>query len=118
MAGNGKKKTAIKTFSLDAGSQLNKVTVVYGSNEIPVFPVAVGIVDRSGEGKKLLDGKNAVMAYWEPVHGEDVTGLGVILPGNKVAMSNRKGHLLGVVPYRTGDPFTYVIQELAGIKLD
>jgi hypothetical protein len=104
----GKKMSAIKTFTLDAGTQLNKITVVYESNEISEFPVAVGIVDRTDPGKKLLDQKNAVMGYWEPIHGEDgITGVGVIFPGAITSMSNSKGHLLAVVPVKTGVPFTY-----------
>src|SRR3546814_3888858 len=57
--------------SLDAGSRMNRVEVLFESPEKKTFPAAIGIVQRSGTGGHVIMDKDAgLMGYREPAHGE------------------------------------------------
>ena len=72
---------AIKTISLDAGSQLNKISVQYITSDVEEIPVVAGIITRKDLGVKYLNEQNGIMSYWEPTHGEDGTiGVACIFP--------------------------------------
>jgi len=105
VAGNKVKVT--KTISLDAGSQMNKVTVNYTYTGADALPVAVGIVKRKEPGSMLMDEQQGVMAYWEPKHGADGTiGVGVIIPA-ALKMNVDKGHLLVHAAAKNNQPLVY-----------
>lgn len=97
-----------KIISLDAGSQLNKMEVVYSFKNKNVLPVAVGIVKRPENGNMLLDEKQGVMAYWEPQHGNDGTiGVGCIATEPVTEMKVNKGQLLLISNVNAQKPFVY-----------
>lgn len=91
----GRKINVIKIISLDAGSQLNKVTVNYVTEDNKPLPVVTGIIKRKEAGEILLDEKEGIMAYWEPQHGADgITAVACIVPIPVSQMMVKQGHLL------------------------
>lgn len=95
-----------RTISLSAGSQLSKISVTYEMKEKKI-PIAVGLVTRNGEDKRLLQEKYGILGYWEPKSAENGTiGQGAILPeGGKMAIA--EGHLLAISNLYRSEPFTY-----------
>lgn len=97
-----------KLISLDAGSQLNRVEVLFESAEPATFPVAIGIVQRDEPGEHLTDKADGIMGYWEPAHGQDgTTGIGVVIGAPAEDISLTGEHLLGIVEVMTGEPLVY-----------
>lgn len=102
------KVSCIKTISLDAGSQLNKIQVEYFLDETGSIPVAIGIVKRKEPGVEFFNEEKGIMAYWEPVHGKDgTTGVGCLFPKplNKMIMNDE--HLLTISTAKNKEPFVY-----------
>ena len=90
-----KKTSAVKTISLDAGSQLNKIAVNYYTNSIDGLPVIAGIITRRGNGMKYLNEQNGTMVYWEPEHDKDgITGVACIFNTTIEKMIATKEQLL------------------------
>ncbi len=76
---DSKPVSVIKTISIDAGSQLNKVTALYNYTSDAVLNVATGLSKRKEPGVMLLDEQSGISAYWEPQHGNDgITGVATI----------------------------------------
>lgn len=91
----GRKLKATKTISLDAGSQFNKIEVMYETSDNQALPLVVGIIKRKETGSMLLDEKNSVLGYWEPQHGVDgTTGVACIIVTPVSQMMVRYGQLL------------------------
>lgn len=91
----GIKVNVVKTISIDAGSQLNKVVANYTIDENKALPFVTGIIKRKEQGQMLLDEKNGIMAYWEPQHGADgTTGVACVMPSPVAQMMVKQGQLL------------------------
>jgi hypothetical protein len=105
---DGMKTTVNKKFSIDAGSQMNKIEIDFkfeGKNELPVV---IGIIKRPEMGAILLDEKEGTTAYWEPQHGEDgTTGIGIILTTPVTKTTITKDQILTHTTYKKGEPFVY-----------
>lgn len=100
--------SVVKTISLDAGSQLNKMSVQFTVQHGDSLPVTTGIVRRAAPGTILLDEKAGVAGYWEPEHGPDgVTALGLILPVQQGRMKLTDQHLLATAKASSNSPFVY-----------
>ncbi|KAF2330624.1 DUF4861 family protein [Flavobacterium daemonense] len=108
---SGIKVSCIRTISLDAGSQLNKIENVYTYSDSKALPVVVGIIKRQGAGAISLNEKEGVIGYWEPTHGEDgTTGVGAILTtpvkntlvDNKQLLAITETNNNGAIVYYTG----------------
>lgn len=100
--------SVIKTISLDAGSQLNKMSIQYTLNQGDSIPVVAGIVKRAAPGTLLLDEKTGVLGYWEPEHGDDgITALGCVLPVQTGHMLVTGEHLLATAKASGQQPFVY-----------
>lgn len=100
--------SVVKTISLDAGSQLNKMSVQYTLKQGDSLPVVAGIVKRATPGTILLDEKTGITGYWEPEHGADgVTGLGLVLPVHQGRMRVTGQHLLAEAKASGKQPFVY-----------
>ncbi|HMI03752.1 MAG TPA: DUF4861 family protein [Pedobacter sp.] len=98
----GKSVKVVKTISLDAGSQMNRVEAVYtltsGNSKLPVV---IGIIKRKEAGEMLLDEKGGILGYWEPVHGEDgIIGTGTIAlaPVDKMSVNEAQLFTHATVP--------------------
>lgn len=99
-----------KQFSLDAGSQLNRVEATFSfSNGNGLLPVVVGIVKRKEKGTiSSMVNNNGVLGYWEPEHGLDgVLGIGTIMlsPSNKSIEAET--HLLQETMSKNGEAVIY-----------
>jgi len=102
------KLSAVKTISLDAGSQLNRIRVEYTTTATNAIPVVAGIITRQGKGIKYLDEVNGLMVYWEPEHDKDgITGVACLFntPIEKMIESN--GQLLAKTATDTRHSITY-----------
>lgn len=99
--------SATKTISIDAGSQLNRIEVIYTIRGANQLEAVAGIVKRKPDSPVLLDQKEGIMGYWEPeVAGKGITGVGVITNNpHKVNVSN--GHLLSHITLKNGIPLVY-----------
>ncbi|GAB3045084.1 DUF4861 family protein [Spirosoma pulveris] len=92
---NGVTVQEVRTVSLDAGSQLNKVQVHIEQNSGRTLPMVVGISQRKEPSPVVLDEKSGVLGYWEPKHGNDGTlGIGCVFPVAPVRMLTKYDHLL------------------------
>jgi hypothetical protein len=120
---NGKTFTESRTFSLDAGSQLTKVTQSYGTDES--IPVAAGIVKRRGEDailKSKTKHSTVTLIYAEPA--SETVGkvyVGMVFPGGLSGTAidsctithaitgkiETHSHLLGITEYQPGVPIVY-----------
>jgi hypothetical protein len=92
---NGITVQEVRTVSLDAGSQLNKIQVHIEQTSGKTLPMVVGISQRKEPSPVLLDEKAGVLGYWEPTHGNDGTlGIGCVFPVTPVRMLTKYDHLL------------------------
>jgi hypothetical protein len=106
----GRKVSATKRISIDAGSNFSRVEEVYASGRPGPLQVGVGIAQRKGDGRLVKDEPAGWMSYWQPEdapHGN--TACAVILPGQqtRATMDGDDAVLLGQgVP---GKPFVYYL---------
>ena len=99
---------AVKTVSLDAGSQMNKITVAYLSDTKEEMPVVAGIITRKDAGVKFLDELNGVMVYWEPeIEKDGITGVAIILANPIQKMIEEKGQILAKTRTNIDQTITY-----------
>ena len=120
---------AALTISIDAGSQLNKATVVYEGDDVDGMPIAAGFYLHSfgnSNGKNLpcaeqktLKMNNVIALAEDAISDADVASgrsyLGVIIPAETkikednglacAALSDK--HLLAVSVYQESQPFVY-----------
>jgi hypothetical protein len=98
--------TETRTFSLDAGSQLTRVTEEYTGIDME-FTVAAGIVMRE-EGTSLLFPPEANAIAYRLDGGEGgITYVGSVLTTPAAAVKENKDHLLIVTRYTPGTPLVY-----------
>ncbi|MFC6103212.1 DUF4861 family protein [Olivibacter domesticus] len=104
----GKAVSVTKTITLDAGSQLNKVEVVYDYDGEEALPVVAGIVLRDEAGETIEKAEQGLMAYWEPTHGADGTlGVGVLTAEPVKKSFKAEGQLLSLLSASKGKPLIY-----------
>ncbi|MFC5683672.1 DUF4861 family protein [Flavobacterium sp. MAHUQ-51] len=104
----GIKVSCVKTISIDAGSQLNRIENVFTYVDTKLLPVAVGISKRPENGFISLNEQEGIMAYWEPTHGNDgTTGVGCILTTPVKNMLVEKEQLLAVSETKSNEPVIY-----------
>jgi hypothetical protein len=98
--------TETRIISLDAGSQLTRITEEYTGMENE-FTVAAGIVKRE-EGSPLLfpPEKNAIAYRLDGGEG-GITYIGTVLSTPATAVKENNDHLLIVTRYMPGTPLTY-----------
>lgn len=106
----GQSVTEIKTISLDAGSQLNKIEEQFqwsGKNML----IAIGIIKHDKEGQQFSDTTNNIMGLWEilGVKPNGMIGLGTITPANnhQVKMDTTGAYLLTITEYKKDQSFVY-----------
>jgi len=104
----GIKVTAIKTISLDAGSQLNRIENIYTFNDNKPMPVVVGIIRRDKQGVIGLNEQQGIMSYWEPTFDkEGTTAVATILSTPAEKMWVNKEQLLTQTSVRNNEPIVY-----------
>ncbi|WP_443944409.1 DUF4861 family protein [Pedobacter sp. AW1-32] len=104
----GIKVKVVKTISIDAGSQLNRIENLYTFSTTGNLPVAIGLATRNEADKKLLLDKNGLLGYWEPIHGNDgITGVGVVDLKPLQAAYNAPKQALGITEVQNNVPYVY-----------
>lgn len=104
----GIKVKAVKTISLDAGSQLNRVENLYTFESNKPMPVVVGIIKRPEPGVVSLNEQSGILGYWEPTFKEDgTTGVGSILTTPVKNMLVNKDQILAVTEVINNDVIVY-----------
>lgn len=104
----GIKVKAIKTITLDAGSQLNRIENVYSFESDKPLPVVVGIIKRPENGIVSLNEQQGIMSYWEPTHGEDgTTGIGSIITTPVINMLVGNTQILAKTEVKNNEPIIY-----------
>ncbi|WP_411274521.1 DUF4861 family protein [Daejeonella sp.] len=99
--------SATKTISLDAGSQLNRIEVLYSIKGAGQSDVVAGIVRRPQDSPLLLDEKNGIIGYWEPeVKNKGIMGIGLITNKPK-QLKIANGHLLSQMTIKNNAPLVY-----------
>jgi len=104
----GIKVTAVKTISLDAGSQLNRIENIYTFNDNKPMSVVVGIIRRDKQGVIGLNEQQGIMSYWEPTFDkEGTTAVATILSTPAEKMWVNKEQLLTQTSVRNNEPIVY-----------
>jgi len=100
-----------KQFTLDAGSQLNRVEVTYSIDGDGKLPVAIGVARRGQPGDLLQEEREGIFGYWEPEIGHyGVTGIGVILEkGGFSGFGDLSNQYLAFAEATNGTPLTYYV---------
>lgn len=103
---NGEMVSETRTISLDAGSQLTKVTEEYsGLNE--EFAVAAGIVKRE-EGSELSPSRETGAIAYRLDGGEGgITYIGTLLTTPVEGRDEKNDHLIIITKYTPGTPLSY-----------
>jgi len=102
------KLSAVKTISLDAGSQLNSIRIDYTTTSTKATPVVAGFITREGNGIKYLDEVNGTMIYWEPQQGNvGITGIACLFDTPIEKMTEANGQLLAKTVTNSAHSITY-----------
>lgn len=117
---DGKSFGESRTISIDAGSQLSKVTQQYGTTE--TIPVAAGIAKREKGDSIIVAPDKTYIVYMEP-KTSNVEGIyiGLVFPdgmkdstvdtykvrNDKSKKEDSYSHVLGIVDYQPNTPVTY-----------
>ncbi|WP_104384736.1 DUF4861 family protein [Sphingobacterium sp. HMA12] len=97
-----------KTVSLDAGSQLNKISYAIKNTTSGSTAVVVGLAKRKEDKPQLLnDPKNGFLAYWEPAEGDKITGTAVILPKINYVFKDSPKQFLLATTVKNDQPLVY-----------
>ena len=107
---NGTEIQQVKTISLDAGSNMNKITDDY-QFEGTTLTIATGVTKHNDDGSPVIDTLNRFVSYWDQADGKvdnGKIGVGVIVPGYEtVSFKNESGHLLAITNVKKDQPFVY-----------
>lgn len=100
-----------KQFTLDAGSQLNRVEVTYSIDGDEKLPIAIGVARRAQPGNLLQEEQKGIFGYWEPEIGNHgITGIGVILEkGGFSGFGDLSNQYLAFGEATRGTPLTYYV---------
>ena len=100
--------SVVRTISLDAGSQLNKTSVVFTFSQTKSLPVVIGLAKRKEAGVVYNNEQTGVAAYWEPTDKADgTTGVASILQEGKENALVTSEHVLSLSKVTSGVPFVY-----------
>ena len=107
---DGGKVQQVKTISLDAGSNMNKITDHY-QFEGTTLSIAAGVTKHKDDGSPVIDSLNRFVSYWDQADGKvdnGKVGVGVIVPGYEtVSFKNELGHLLAIANLIPKQSFVY-----------
>ncbi|WP_243346787.1 DUF4861 domain-containing protein [Parabacteroides sp. FAFU027] len=103
---NGDTITETRIISLDAGSQLNKISEIYWKTKGPM-PVVAGIVKRDGADSIAFNAQKGYAAYCEPNTKDGTTYLALVLPRAWKSVKAEKGHILAETDYIPNKKLVY-----------
>ncbi len=97
-----------KTVSLDAGSQLNRISYAIKNSTASSTSVAIGLAKRKEEKPQFLnDAKSGILAYWEPAEGDKITGTAVIVPKASYVFKDSPTQFLLTTTVENNNPLVY-----------
>lgn len=97
-----------KTISLDAGSQLSKVSLSVKNTNAERTPLVVGIAKRKEERPDFQwASDDGVFSYWEPAQNGNITGTGLILPDDRAALIQSPTQFLFKITQQNNQPLEY-----------
>ncbi|WP_354358745.1 glycoside hydrolase family 88 protein [Pedobacter sp. UYP30] len=107
---NGVQVSQTKRISLDAGSNLNKITDHYHFKSKELL-IATGLTKHTGDGSQKTDNKHHYLSYWDKAAGKadnGMIGVAVIFPTEEqVKLVDEAGHLLGLKNIDKNETFNY-----------
>ncbi len=107
---NGDKITQVKTISLDAGSNMNKITDHYKFKN-NTLTIAAGVTKHKNDGSIKIDNFDKYVSYWDQTDGKvdnGLIGVGVMFPKTEnVKLVDQADHLLGLKTLTKNQDFTY-----------
>jgi hypothetical protein len=107
---NGTEVRQVKTISLDAGSNLNKVTDEY-QFEGTTLTIAAGVTKHKNDGSPVIDSVHRFVSYWDQADGKvdnGKVGVGLIVPGYEaVTFKDKLNHLLAIATIKSNQSFVY-----------
>ncbi len=108
---DGRSVSVAKRFTLDAGSQLNRVDVTYAFEGPGKLPVAIGIAKRQQPGELLQERQDGLFGYWETEIGDHgITGVGAIHEGTGFSdFGELSNQYLAFAEAADGVPLTYFV---------
>ena len=88
-AGNGRKVSEVKRFSIDAGSWMTKVSSTISSEDKTTLPIGIGLAERACPTNReeflARDLTEGWMTYWQPEdQPKGTTAVAILLPKNSV----------------------------------
>jgi len=106
-AGEATSITEMKTITLDAGSQLNKIETQYFWSGTDTLVAAIGVNKRIDPGQLYFDESSGIISYWEPPFSDNGTiGVGVISLTPYQLLTDAE-NILGLVKIKKGKSFIY-----------
>lgn len=117
---NGKNVGETRTFSIDAGSQLSKVTEEFTTDQ--AMQVAAGMTKRAESDSIIVSPQNTYVIYDEPKRENDGdVYMGLVFPqgfesvtvdtytieNEKTKKPETHSHVLAIANYKSGTPITY-----------
>ena len=104
---NGQEVSEERTFVLEQGANLNRLTSVFTSNA-PELIVGIGIA-KIANGELYQNKEKGIMAFWPPENAAHGTiGQAVIIPPQDlIGFAEDKLNYLALVKVKPGKPFTY-----------
>jgi rhamnogalacturonyl hydrolase YesR len=128
-AGNGRKVSEVKRFSIDAGSWLTKVTSTISSDDKSPLTIGVGLAERACPTNRTeaitQDLAAGCMTYWQPEdQPKGTTAVAILLPRNSVtaftndnpAMPDNVKH--AAVPQPTHEGYPPIRTQLAVTQME
>lgn len=107
---NGQQVSQSKTISLDAGSNINKITDDYKFNSSQLI-IAAGLTKHKNDGSLKIDNLNNFLSYWDKADGKvdnGMMGVGALFPAiQNIKLVEETNHLLGLKTLKKGESFTY-----------
>lgn len=100
----------VKTISLDAGSNMNKIIDTYKFKG-KALTIAAGVTKHKDDGSAVIDRKHRFVSYWDQTDGKvdnGKVGVAVLIPGSEpVVFKDALNHLLAVTELQPKELFTY-----------
>lgn len=97
-----------REISIDAGSQLYKVTAYLAPAGTQTLRVVAGIRKNVGTDVVWQDHLRGIMGYWNPEEAPNGSiGVGVLATQGAPALRIAQGHLLAELPMQAGSPLQY-----------
>ena len=125
---NGEKVTETRTISLDAGSQFNRVTIVYQGLSKPVKMAAGTVIHKDNPAAYVLSQENGYMGYedlgdasvYNAKYRDELAKkmgkiyIGLLFPDTHITTTYQQrengiatGHIMGITTYQPNTTYTY-----------